>query len=72
MKRRKTPLRMCISCREMKPKQNLIRVVKNTEGDINIDISGKVPGRGAYICHNPLCLKNAEKHNLFENTFHQK
>jgi len=72
LKRRKVPLRMCISCKEMKPKKELLRIVKNSEGKINIDLNGKLPGRGAYICHNPQCLEKAIKHKLFERIFQQK
>ncbi len=56
----------------MKPKQELIRVVRGPKGDIDIDQKGKSPGRGAYLCCNLQCIEKAEKHNLFEHTFHQK
>lgn len=72
MKRRKVPLRMCIVCKNMKPKQELIRIVKGPNGDIDIDLKGKMPGRGAYICHSTQCFEKAENYNLFEKTFHQK
>jgi len=60
-KPRKIPMRMCVGCREMKPKQSLLRVVKPQEGDAHIDRTGKAPGRGAYVCDNIDCLKKAEK-----------
>ena len=60
-KPRKIPMRMCVGCREMKPKQSLLRVVKPQEGDAHIDRTGKAPGRGAYVCDNIECLKKAEK-----------
>ena len=60
-KPRKIPMRMCVGCREMKPKQSLLRVVKPQEGDAYIDRTGKAPGRGAYVCDNIDCLKKAEK-----------
>ena len=60
-KPRKIPMRMCVGCREMKPKAMLLRVVKPQEGDAHIDRTGKAPGRGAYVCDNIECLKKAEK-----------
>ena len=60
-KPRKIPMRMCVGCREMKPKQSLLRVVKPQEGDAHIDRTGKAPGRGAYVCDSIECLKKAEK-----------
>ncbi|MBP3410506.1 MAG: YlxR family protein [Clostridia bacterium] len=60
-KPRKIPMRMCVGCREMKPKMSLLRVVKPQEGDAHIDRTGKAPGRGAYVCDNIECLKKAEK-----------
>jgi len=58
---KKIPLRQCTGCREMKPKKELIRVVRSPEGQISLDFKGKAPGRGAYVCHNPDCLKKALK-----------
>ena len=63
------PLRMCIACREMKPKTEMTRVVKNADGEIFADPTGKAAGRGAYICANPNCLKNLDKKKLLHNTF---
>ena len=60
-KQRKIPMRMCVGCREMKPKVELLRVVKPQDGDARIDRSGKAAGRGAYVCDNIECLKKAEK-----------
>ncbi|MGI6664689.1 MAG: RNase P modulator RnpM [Christensenellaceae bacterium] len=60
-KTRKTPVRMCVACREGKPKRDLIRVVKNKEGEISIDTTGKAQGRGAYICPDLACLEKAYK-----------
>ena len=60
-KPRKIPMRMCVGCREMKPKQSLLRVVKPQEGDAHIDRTGKAAGRGAYVCESIECLKKAEK-----------
>lgn len=58
---RKIPQRMCVGCREMKPKQELLRVVKPKEGEIAFDPVGKMPGRGAYVCPDAACLKKARK-----------
>ena len=54
-------MRMCVGCREMKPKAELRRIVKSPENVISIDMKGKAPGRGAYICLNTECLAKAEK-----------
>jgi predicted RNA-binding protein YlxR (DUF448 family) len=72
MKAKKIPQRMCIGCQEMKPKKELIRVVKNSEGDIKVDLTGKAPGRGAYICKNIACLEKAIKTKRFEKNFETK
>ena len=66
---KKTPLRQCLGCREMKPKSELIRVVKSPEGEISIDISGKKNGRGAYICHDTTCFKRIVKSNALSRAF---
>lgn len=79
MKQKKIPLRMCSGCGEMKPKKELVRVVKAPEktdengnvtgGEISLDLTGRKPGRGAYVCHNPECLKLARKARRFEKAF---
>lgn len=56
---KKIPMRQCLGCREMKPKRELVRVVRSPEGAVTIDIGGKSPGRGAYICPSTVCLKKA-------------
>lgn len=58
---RKIPLRMCVGCREMKNKKELLRIVRTPEGNIEIDQSGKKSGRGAYICPQLDCLQQALK-----------
>ena len=50
MKQKKIPMRNCKGCNEMKPKKELIRIVKSPEGEISLDLTGKKNGRGAYIC----------------------
>ncbi|MFH1663147.1 MAG: YlxR family protein [Chloroflexota bacterium] len=62
------PLRTCIACRDIKNKRELIRLVRNTDGSIQIDTSGKKPGRGAYLCHVPECWQNALKSGRLEHT----
>ncbi len=69
MATKKIPLRMCIGCREMKPKAELHRIVKTPEGNIVIDKTNKLSGRGAYICKCGDCLKKAEKINALSHTF---
>lgn len=61
VKKRKTPLRMCLGCREYKDKRQLIRVVRTPEKEIILDFSGKKAGRGAYICSDVECLRKAVK-----------
>lgn len=61
MKVKKIPLRMCTGCMEMKPKKELIRVVKTPEGEVSVDLTGKKSGRGAYICKSSECLEKAFK-----------
>ncbi len=62
---KKTPMRMCTGCREMKPKKELIRVVKTPEGEIKLDTVGKLNGRGAYICKHAECLKRRKNQTRF-------
>ena len=65
-KPRKIPMRMCVGCREMKPKVELLRVVKPQEGDAHIDRTGKAQGRGAYVCGQIECLRKAKKSRALE------
>ncbi|MBQ8792711.1 MAG: YlxR family protein [Clostridia bacterium] len=62
-------LRMCIVCRQMKDKRNLLRVVKDKENNVSIDFSGKQNGRGAYICKNEECLRKCIKQKSFNKAF---
>ena len=66
---KKIPMRQCVGCREMKPKPELIRVVKSPEGEVSLDFKGKKPGRGAYVCPDPECLKKARKSRALERAF---
>ena len=63
---KKIPMRQCTGCREMKPKRELIRVVRSPKGDISLDFKGKSPGRGAYVCPDAACLKKARKSRALE------
>ena len=58
---KKIPQRQCMGCRERKNKRDMIRVVRQTNGEVSLDFSGKLNGRGAYICPDPECLKKARK-----------
>lgn len=69
MKTRKIPMRMCLGCGEMKPKKELIRVVKSKEGEISLDLTGRKAGRGAYVCRDVECLKKARKSHRLEKSF---
>ena len=66
MQTRRVPMRKCTGCNEMKPKKELVRVVKSPEGEISLDLTGKKPGRGAYICKDIECLKLARKAKRIE------
>ncbi len=80
MKQRKVPMRKCTGCGEMWDKKQLVRVVKAPDetdengevlkaGEISVDLTGKKPGRGAYVCRNPQCLALARKARRFERAF---
>ena len=66
------PKRTCIGCNEVKLKKELIRIVKNKEGEIFVDKTGKANGRGAYICDNIQCLEQAIKTKRLERSFETK
>jgi len=66
MQNRKIPLRKCTGCGEMKSKRELVRVVKNKEGEVSLDLTGKKAGRGAYVCPQLSCLQKARKSRGFE------
>ena len=65
---KKIPQRQCIGCGEMKNKRDLIRVLKDTEGNIFIDVTGRKNGRGAYLCNNLSCLKKARKSRALDRS----
>lgn len=66
---KKTPLRKCLGCQEMMNKKSLIRIVKNKEEEFFVDATGKLNGRGAYICHTQSCLEMAIKNKGLERSF---
>ncbi|MDE6784538.1 MAG: YlxR family protein [Ruminococcus sp.] len=68
MKSVKVPMRMCLGCNEMKPKRELMRVVKSPEGCVSLDFTGKKNGRGAYICRNEECFTKARRARRFEKS----
>ncbi len=63
------PRRMCVVCRQMKEKPQLIRVVKNKDGIFKVDETGKLPGRGAYVCREGGCIDRLEKVRGLERAF---
>ena len=80
MRKKRIPMRMCTGCGEMKPKMELVRVVKAPDvkdeagevvapGEISLDLTGRKPGRGAYLCRNAECLRAARKARRLERAF---
>jgi hypothetical protein len=68
-KQKKIPLRQCIACRELKDKREMLRIVKNQDGEIFLDFSSKAAGRGAYICDNADCITKLKKQRLINKAF---
>jgi len=60
--RRKIPIRTCVGCRESSEKKALVRIVRTPCGEVRLDPTGKMPGRGAYLCGKKDCLKQVIKH----------
>lgn len=71
-RKRKIPLRICIGCQERKPKKELVRIVRTPDGETVLDLTGKKPGRGAYICPSQDCLKSAVKGKRLEKNLQIK
>lgn len=69
MKTRKIPMRMCLGCQQMKPKKELLRIVRTPEGAVELDPTGKRNGRGAYLCSNLICCQTAVKERRFRKAF---
>lgn len=66
---KKVPIRKCVGCQERKEKRDLIRIVRSPEGEFSVDVTGKRPGRGAYICASTECLEKALKNKGLERSF---
>ena len=66
---KKLPVRLCVGCQEPHNKREMIRIVKSPEGEFSVDFTGKKSGRGAYICKNIDCIRNAEKKRGIERHF---
>ena len=70
--KKKIPMRKCVGCGEMKPKKDLMRILKTETGEFLVDADGKKNGRGAYICRSVECLRKAVKSKGLERSFKQK
>ena len=68
-KSKSIPMRMCIACREMKPKKEMLRVVKTAEGELAVDPTGKASGRGAYVCGSEECMQKVTNRKLLNKAF---
>jgi len=68
-KSKNVPMRTCIACREMKPKKEMLRVVRNSDGEIFLDLTGKAAGRGAYVCGAEECMKKLNAKKLLNKAF---
>ncbi len=66
---KKVPMRQCVGCRTMRPKRELVRVVRSPEGEVSVDLTGKKSGRGAYVCPEAGCLKKAVKSRALGRAF---
>ena len=69
MKTRKVPERLCLGCQEVRPKKELVRIVRSPEGIYSVDAKGKKPGRGASVCHRSECFDAAVKRRQFSRAF---
>lgn len=69
MQVKKQPMRKCTGCNEMKEKRELVRIVRDPDGNISVDLTGKKSGRGAYICKDKRCLNKAQKAKRLERAF---
>ena len=69
MQTKKVPMRTCVACRQEKSKKELMRVVRNKDGEFLLDRTGKVSGRGAYVCDNKDCMEKLIKKKLLKNAF---
>ncbi len=69
MKVKRIPLRMCTCCKEMKPKSEMLRIVRTPEGEYKLDTVGKLAGRGAYICDDPKCIELCIRKKMLNKVF---
>ena len=69
--KKKIPMRKCVGCGEMKPKKELMRILRTEDDDFCIDTTGKKNGRGAYLCHNVECFQKAVRNKGLERSFKQ-
>lgn len=67
MKRRKIPMRKCVASQEMKPKQELYRIVRSQDGEVSVDPTGKKSGRGAYLSKDQACIQLAKQKRILDN-----
>ncbi len=65
---KKIPQRTCMGCQTKKDKRDLVRIVRSPAGEISVDLTGKKPGRGAYICHDLECLNKVVKSKRLERS----
>lgn len=72
MNAKRKPARKCVGCGEIKDKSSLIRIVRDLDGGFCVDINGKTPGRGAYVCNNSKCISQAKKGHRIEKSFRGK
>ena len=72
MNKKKTPMRQCVGCNEMKNKKEMMRVLRTADGSIELDTTGKKNGRGAYLCMTKECLTKARKNKGLERSFKMK
>ncbi|MDE6748444.1 MAG: YlxR family protein [Lachnospiraceae bacterium] len=72
MNKKKTPMRQCVGCNEMKNKKEMMRVLRTSDGSIELDTTGKKNGRGAYLCMTKECLMKARKNKGLERSFKMK
>lgn len=72
MQSKKVPMRMCVGCRQMFPKKELLRVVRSTDGTVALDLTGKASGRGAYVCRRAKCFNKAVKSRALERALEQR
>ncbi|MDI9484234.1 MAG: YlxR family protein [Bacillota bacterium] len=68
MRKKHVPMRTCVGCRETRPKRDLVRVVREPDGKVGLDLTGKRSGRGVYICAREECLEKARKGRQLERS----